>query len=427
PLPEILGLEIVPTTPLICQEVAFSPETILGEPPFTYAWTLRAPNGQAAASSTSESWTWQTSAATPPGNYNLELEASNVHGSDFASRSFSLVAPPPLAFTGPGGAPTADPPLDGDVQFHLQEQGASQWVWDFGDGTIETYSDPGTGRAPLHRYLAPGTYHVRVTIRNCLEPTGITSPPLTVQIQVVSLEILEFQATGGAACNSSLCAVQTLVPTTFNQAFAGGPTGFLYDWNGDGQTDQISSTPISQFVFPAPGSYWPRLTVTRAGQSVFEDHPVVIIANGGTGTPPAAPTGLSLEDLAATSLRLVWVDRATNEDSYRLDQRQGSAWVELLFLEANRREVLVEGLTPETSYVFRVRAVNLLGEGASSPVQVTTPSGGGGGLELIFADGFETGFSPWSRATLFTDDFETGDTRRWSQSQGSLAEADPSP
>ena len=46
------------------------------------------------------------------------------------------------------------------VTFADSTAGAANWNWDFGDGTT------GTGAAPLHTYLAPGTYLTCLTIEN---------------------------------------------------------------------------------------------------------------------------------------------------------------------------------------------------------------------------------------------------------------------
>ena len=69
--------------------------------------------------------------------------------------------------------PTAGPPVFGEVAFGSTRQGATKWIWDFGDGGAGTCpagftkagatcvtSDPTKGPAPTYQYLerrAPST------------------------------------------------------------------------------------------------------------------------------------------------------------------------------------------------------------------------------------------------------------------------------
>jgi hypothetical protein len=60
------------------------------------------------------------------------------------------------------GTPTSGPaPLQ--VQFSANsEPGLATWSWDFGDGTY------GSGMNPVHTYTTPGTYTVKLTVRQSL-------------------------------------------------------------------------------------------------------------------------------------------------------------------------------------------------------------------------------------------------------------------
>ena len=72
-------------------------------------------------------------------------------------RALALSAPPPSydPFSGP------------TVEFHITAQGATEWNWDFGDGSSTGWvSYPATGANPVHTYTELGQYTVRVAIRN---------------------------------------------------------------------------------------------------------------------------------------------------------------------------------------------------------------------------------------------------------------------
>jgi Tol biopolymer transport system component len=75
-------------------------------------------------------------------------------------------------------------------------------------------------------------------------------------------------------------------------------------------------------------------------------------------------------------VRLDWTDNAVNEDSYRVERRElSSGFSEIALLGANSQSYVDSGLSPLTTYVYRVRASNSAGDSAySNEVTVTTPS-----------------------------------------------------
>jgi PKD repeat protein len=66
------------------------------------------------------------------------------------------ISPPVAAFSAS--------PLTGNVSssttFTDSSQGASIWLWDFGDGTNSTLQNP------IHSYTSDGTYSVNLTVTN---------------------------------------------------------------------------------------------------------------------------------------------------------------------------------------------------------------------------------------------------------------------
>ncbi|HEX4960089.1 MAG TPA: matrixin family metalloprotease [Thermoanaerobaculia bacterium] len=97
-------------------------------------------------------------------------------------------------------------------------------------------------------------------------------------------------------------------------------------------------------------------------------------SGGGGGSAPAAPQKLTAQAISNTSVVLNWRDRATNEDTYRVEVKVGkNKYNEIKQLPANSITVQIDNLTPGTTYTFRVRAA---GGGKFSPyaaVNVTLP------------------------------------------------------
>ncbi len=81
---------------------------------------------------------------------------------------------------------------------------------------------------------------------------------------------------------------------------------------------------------------------------------------------PAAPSNLSRTAFTNTSVSLSWQDNASNETGYDLKwSLDGNLWT-VLSLPANTTASTIQGLTADTSYLFKVQAVNNDGVSANS-------------------------------------------------------------
>lgn len=87
---------------------------------------------------------------------------------------------------------------------------------------------------------------------------------------------------------------------------------------------------------------------------------------------PAAPTALQGSAVSYSEIDLNWSDQATNETGYRVEQFNGSTWVTVVTLGVDSSSYAVTGLTPLTSYTFRVIAFNAFGD--SNPTNTVTIS-----------------------------------------------------
>ncbi len=77
---------------------------------------------------------------------------------------------------------------------------------------------------------------------------------------------------------------------------------------------------------------------------------------------PAAPSALTLGDYDAASQTVTasWIDNSDNEVGFRIEYSDdfGTTWAFVGFVEADQTSVVCENVSAESSYVFRVQAVN---------------------------------------------------------------------
>jgi MYXO-CTERM domain-containing protein len=102
------------------------------------------------------------------------------------------------------------------------------------------------------------------------------------------------------------------------------------------------------------------------------------------------PTGLTAEPSGSITIR--WVDNATGEDGYRIERKvSGTAsYSEIATVGKDVSEYVDKSVTAGTSYTYRVRAYNTIGNSlysneatATAPEPGSTSSGGGGGCSVV--------------------------------------------
>ncbi|MCX8038440.1 MAG: fibronectin type III domain-containing protein, partial [Candidatus Sumerlaeia bacterium] len=81
---------------------------------------------------------------------------------------------------------------------------------------------------------------------------------------------------------------------------------------------------------------------------------------------PVAPSGLTAAPAGLTGAQLNWGD-VQRESGYKIERREGTGpWFEVAIVGANTTQYQDGGLTPGSSYTYRVRAYNPAGNSAYS-------------------------------------------------------------
>ncbi|MBD2700809.1 fibronectin type III domain-containing protein [Spirosoma sp. BT702] len=92
--------------------------------------------------------------------------------------------------------------------------------------------------------------------------------------------------------------------------------------------------------------------------------------------PPAAPARLTAAAALATQINLVWADLSNNESGFEIERSAdgNTGWTKIGDAAANATSFQNIGLTPNTRYFYRIRAINAAGQSAYSNVaDATTP------------------------------------------------------
>jgi PKD repeat protein len=208
------------------------------------------------------SWTWDfgdlsqlnttqnaTHVYTQPGNYTVNLTATNSDGNNSTSKAgyitVTRLIPPVTNFTSnvtSGRVPLA-------VQFNDTSTGSpNSWTWDFGDGNTSTVQNAN------HTYIAAGNYTVNLTATNS-DGSNSTSKADYITVTRLIPPVVNFA--------SNVTAGPVPLAVRFNDTSTGSPNSWLWDF-GDGNTSTVQN---ANHTYIAAGNYTVNLTATNSDGS----------------------------------------------------------------------------------------------------------------------------------------------------------------
>jgi lysophospholipase L1-like esterase len=108
--------------------------------------------------------------------------------------------------------------------------------------------------------------------------------------------------------------------------------------------------------------------LTNAGAASFADRLKDFVMLPPPTAPPDAPTDLSATTVAAREIHLDWTDNADNENYFKIERSPNdtSNWIEIDTVRANVTGYIETDLALHTTFYYRVRAHNYLGDSAWS-------------------------------------------------------------
>ncbi len=148
--------------------------------------------------------------------------------------------------------------------------------------------------------------------------------------------------------------------TSWSKVFTSGPN--VTSWSSTG----LSNSTIY--------SYRVRAFAVVGGVTVYSGYSPVASATTLSSLYPTQPANLTATALSLNQIALKWQDKSNNEVGFEVQRAPSSSgpWGTVGTTGAGKVSYTDSGLTPATSYAYRVLAYNSTGESASSNVVTTT-------------------------------------------------------
>jgi hypothetical protein len=368
--------------------------------------TLSSPANNATAVSQSPTLSWN--ASTGAASYTLQVSTSSGFGTMVVNQ------------TGITAASYGISGLSASTTYYWRVRatnsaGTSSWssTWSFttsggggggqnvlANGGFEDDISPwyfytnGSGDVEAGSPAYQGTYAAHITIGGSgsnvqLHQTGITLDPNTL-----------YRLSFAAKCNSghdvNVSLFQTASPYT-NYGLSSYEFNLTSSWNM--YSVEFTSTGSSSQVTDGRLMFW-LAPYASSGDNYWFDE-IVLEKVGDTVEVPAVPTLASPANQdtgVSQNPTLSWTS-STGATSYGLQVSTSSGFGTTIVNQTGIQTTSygASGLSPSTTYYWRVNATNSAGTSSWSTVRsFTTASGGGGGTNLLANGGFESGTDSWN-------------------------------
>jgi 6-phosphogluconolactonase len=322
-----------------------------------------------------------SAARTPDGNFVYFSQASpagEIEGFFIDNATCALTAVPGSPFAGPvGGILRAN--ADVPALYSAGSGSLQAYAIDPASGTLSSLGvalgiDPATGAmvvGPKGQFLWVsdlGNHNLRSValdpVTGALKTSGApVSGPAGVQSMVLINENGGQIIGQGIAQNRGNRTLGGAPPYTV--ALIGGalPAGLSID-----STGKITGTPTTL----GESTFEVRIT-DAVGAAVSDARTLKVVA---PPAAPAAPSNLTAAVVSSSQVRLNWQDNAGQTAGFQIDLSQdGGPFIEVQAVRPTQTTALINSLSPDTSYTFRVRAVTAGGSATdTTTATLTTPA-----------------------------------------------------
>ncbi len=232
----------------------------------------------------------------------------------------------------------------------------TSWAWSFGDGASDTAA------VTTHVYSAPGTYTPSLTVTDSRGATGTATGSIVVS---------PLPPAAPSGLTASLSGFLVLLAWQDN---ASNETVFEIErcegrgcMNFAGLATQWPDVPnYTDYSALSGHSYSYRVRASNAGgSSAYSNIASIVAGTGNSPQPPAAPTSLKATALTGSSISLKWTNATTDQTEVRIERCRGAVctdFTQVAALAGTATTFTDNGLAARTTYRYRVRAHNAIGD-----------------------------------------------------------------
>ncbi|MFT3787295.1 MAG: fibronectin type III domain-containing protein [Tepidisphaeraceae bacterium] len=247
----------------------------------------------------------------------------------------------------------------------------------FTTGLVSTTAAANAQAASITGLTANTTYYFRVVALNGVLASAASN--------IATIKTLATNPTAPAAPTGLISSV--ISSSQINLAWkdnATNETGYRIEraTNSTFTAGLVQTTAVANATFAtltglaAGTTYYFRVFALNGTTVSAASNVVSATTKTATGTAPSAPTTLAGTAVSTTQINLTWKDNATNETGFRIDRATNSTFTTGLVsttAAANAQAASITGLTANTTYYFRVVALNgALASAASNTATIKT-------------------------------------------------------
>lgn len=158
-----------------------------------------------------------------------------------------------------------------------------------------------------------------------------------------------------------------------------------------GEAKLMTRQNLSTWPAPSSPAFQVPVPYSRAGGALIPLFTSYL--NDSVTTVPSAPGGLGATPLGTNEVELVWADNSTDEYGFNIEARSdtsGAVFTKVQTEAPSTTTTIVEGLSPATTYSFRVSAFNHIGQSGYSNIDTasTVDNGPGAAGDRYEAENF---------------------------------------